>query len=64
MFDSVKIVLLRKTSTTIGKCCQVGKALSKLSGGRTDVLTQSELNQDGTYTIFFLVNFKSDLIQN
>ena len=56
MFDSSeKIVPLRKTSTTIGKCCQVGKALSKLSGGRTDVfLTQSELNQDGTYTIFFV----------
>jgi len=38
MYDSSeKIVPLRKTSTTIGKCCQVGKALSKLSGGRTDV---------------------------
>ena len=60
MFDSSeKIVPLRKTSTTIGKCCQVGKALSKLSGGRTDVfLTQSELNQDGTYTIFFVSQFQ------
>ena len=60
MFDSSeKIVPLRKTSTTIGKCCQVGKALSKLSGGRTDVfLTQSELNQNGTYTIFFVSEFQ------
>ena len=30
---------------TIGKCCQLGKALSKLTGGMTDMyLTQSELN--------------------
>ena len=43
MFDSSdKIVPLKKKSITIGKCCQVGKALSKISGGRSDVyLTQS-----------------------
>ena len=52
LFDSSEdIVPLRKTSETIGKCCQLGKALSKLTGGMTDVyLTQSELNSDGTYT--------------
>ena len=51
---SEELVPLRKTSETIGKCCQLGKAMSKLSGGMSDVyLTQSELNEDGTYTIFF-----------
>ena len=50
---SEELVPLRKTSETIGKCCQLGKAMSKLSGGTSDVyLTQSELNEDGTYTIF------------
>ena len=48
---SEELVPLRKTSETIGKCCQLGKAMSKLSGGMSDVyLTQSELNEDGTYT--------------
>ena len=57
--SSEEIVPLRKTSTTVGKCCQVGKALSKISGGRTDVfLTQSELNKDGSYTIFFVSQFQ------
>ena len=60
LFDSSEdIVPLRKTSETIGKCCQLGKALSKLTGGMTDVyLTQSELNSDGTYTIFFVSGFE------
>tara|TARA_B100000989_G_C19513804_1_gene460529 strand:+ start:554 stop:1258 length:705 start_codon:yes stop_codon:yes gene_type:complete len=60
MFDSSeKIIPLKKTSKTIGKCCQVGKALSKLTGGRSDVyLTQSELNNDGSYTIFFVSEFQ------
>ena len=57
--SSEEIVPLRKTSKTIGKCCQLGKALSKLSGGMTDMyLTQSELNTDGTYTIFFVSGFE------
>ena len=60
LFDSSEdIVPLRKTSETIGKCCQLGKALSKLTGGLTDMyLTQSELNSDGTYTIFFVSGFE------
>ena len=57
--SSEEIVPLRKTSQTIGKCCQLGKALSKLTGGMTDVyLTQSELNTDGTYTVFFVSGFE------
>ena len=57
--SSEEIVPLRKTSQTIGKCCQLGKALSKLTGGMTDMyLTQSELNTDGTYTIFFVSGFE------
>ena len=57
--SSEEIVPLRKTSQTIGKCCQLGKALSKLTGGMTDVyLTQSELNTDGTYSIFFVSGFE------
>ena len=57
--SSEEIIPLRKTSQTIGKCCQLGKALSKLTGGMTDVyLTQSELNTDGTYTIFFVSGFE------
>ena len=43
---SEEIVQLRKTSITIGKCCQLGKAVSKLSGGMSYVyLVQSELNE-------------------
>ena len=30
---SEEIVPLRKNSITIGKCCQLGKAMSKLSDG-------------------------------
>ncbi len=57
--SSEEIVPLRKTSQTIGKCCQLGKALSKLTGGMTDMyLTQSELNTDGTYTVFFVSGFE------
>ena len=57
--SSEEIIPLRKTSQTIGKCCQLGKALSKLTGGMTDIyLTQSELNTDGTYTIFFVSGFE------
>ena len=57
LFDtSEELVPLRKTSITIGKCCQLGKAMSKLSGGMSDAyLVQSELNEDQSYTIFFLV---------
>ncbi len=66
--SSEEIVPLRKTSQTIGKCCQLGKALSKLTGGMTDIyLTQSELNTDGTYTIFFVsafeIGFDTELTQ-
>ncbi|MFL2628361.1 MAG: hypothetical protein ACJ0OQ_01175 [Candidatus Marisimplicoccus sp.] len=66
--SSEEIVPLRKTSKTIGKCCQLGKALSKLTGGMTDMyLTQSELNTDGTYTIFFVsafeIGFDTELTQ-
>ena len=44
---SEELVPLRKTSLTIGKCWQLGKAMSKLSGGMSDVyLVQSELNED------------------
>ena len=32
--SSEEIVPLRKTSKTIGKCCQLGKAMSKLTGGQ------------------------------
>ena len=66
--SSEEIIPLRKTSQTIGKCCQLGKALSKLTGGMTDIyLTQSELNTDGTYTIFFVsafeIGFDTELTQ-
>ena len=55
-------------SITIGKCCQLGKAMSKLTGGMSDVyLTQSELNEDGSYTIFFvsafMIGFDTELSQ-
>ena len=33
--SSEELVPLKKTSITIGKCCQLGKAMSKLSGGMT-----------------------------
>ena len=69
LFDtSEELVPLRKKSQTIGKCCQLGKAMSKLTGGLSDVyLTQSELNSDGSYTIFFVsiftVGFDTELTQ-
>lgn len=69
LFDtSEELVPLRKKSHTIGKCCQLGKAMSKLTGGLSDVyLTQSELNSDGSYTIFFVsiftVGFDTELTQ-
>ena len=58
-FDtSEEIVPLKKSSKTIGKCCQLGKAMSKLTGGMSDAfLVQSELNDDGSYTIFFVSMF-------
>ena len=57
LFDNrEELVPLRKTSIIIGKCCQLGKAMSKLSGGMSDVyLVQSELNEDQSYTIFLSV---------
>ena len=60
LFDSSEeLVPLRKNSTTIGKCCQLGKAMSKLTGGMTDMyLTQAEKNEDGSYTIFFVSGFE------
>ena len=66
--SSEEVVPLRKTSKTIGKCCQLGKAMSKLTGGLSDVyLTQSELNNDGSYTIFFVsmftIGFDTELTQ-
>ena len=66
--SSEELVPLRKKSKTIGKCCQLGKAMSKLTGGMTDVyLSQSELNEDGTYTIFFvsmfMIGFDTELTQ-
>ena len=66
--SSDELVPLRKKSETIGKCCQLGKAMSKLTGGMTDVyLSQSELNEDGTYTIFFvsmfMIGFDTELTQ-
>ena len=65
---SEEIVPIRKTSITIGKCCQLGKAMSKLSGGMSDVyLVQSELNEDQSYTIFFvsmfMIGFDTELTQ-
>ena len=65
---SEEVVPLRKTSQTIGKCCQLGKAMSKLTGGLSDVyLTQSELNNDGSYTVFFVsmftIGFDTELTQ-
>ena len=47
-FDSSEeIIPLKKSSQTIGKCCQLGKAMSRLTGGMSDVyLVQSELNKD------------------
>jgi hypothetical protein len=69
LFDtSEELVPLRKTSITIGKCCQLGKAMSKLSGGMSDVyLAQSELNADKSYTIFFvsmfMIGFDTELTQ-
>ena len=66
--SSEELVPLRKKSKTVGKCCQLGKAMSKLTGGMSDVyLSQSELNEDGTYTIFFvsmfMVGFDTELTQ-
>ena len=66
--SSEELVPLRKKSETIGKCCQLGKAMSKLTGGLSDVyLSQSELNEDGTYTIFFvsmfMIGFDTELTQ-
>ncbi len=66
--SSEELVPLRKKSETIGKCCQLGKAMSKLTGGMSDVyLSQSELNEDGTYTIFFvsmfMIGFDTELTQ-
>ena len=56
--SSEELVPLRKISQTIGRCCQLGKAMSKLTVGLSGVyLTQSELNEDGSYTIFFVSNF-------
>ena len=56
---SEELVPLRKTSTTIGKCCQLGKAMSKITGGMTDMyLTQAEKNEDGSFTIFFVSGFE------
>ena len=65
---SEELVALRKTSITIGKCCQLGKAMSRLSGGMSDVyLVQSELNEDQSYTIFFvsmfMIGFDTELTQ-
>ena len=59
-FDTTEeIVPVIKKSTTIGKCCQLGNAMSKLTNGITDYyLTQSELNNDGSYTIFFVTGFQ------
>ena len=68
-FDSSEeIIPLKKSSQTIGKCCQLGKAMSKLTGGMSDVyLVQSELNKDGTYTVFFVsmfsIGFDTELTQ-
>ena len=62
-FDSSEeIIPLKKSSQTIGKCCQLGKAMSRLTGGMSDVyLVQSELNKDGTYTVFFVSMFSIGL---
>tara|TARA_X000001036_G_C20684878_1_gene807272 strand:+ start:2932 stop:3564 length:633 start_codon:yes stop_codon:yes gene_type:complete len=65
---SEELVALRKTSITIGKCCQLGKAMSRLSGGMSDVyLVQSELNEDQSYTVFFvsmfMIGFDTELTQ-
>ena len=65
---SKEIIPLKKTSKTIGKCCQLGKAMSKLTGGLSDVyLTQSELNSDGSFTVFFVsmfsIGFDTELTQ-
>ena len=68
-FDSSEeIIPLKKSSQTIGKCCQLGKAMSRLTGGMSDVyLVQSELNKDGTYTVFFVsmfsIGFDTELTQ-
>ena len=68
-FDSSEEILpLKKSSQTIGKCCQLGKAMSKLTGGMSDAyLVQSELNKDGTYTVFFVsmftIGFDTELTQ-
>lgn len=49
------LVPVIKDSETIGRCCQLGKVLSKVTGGITDFYTiQSEKNLDGSYTIFYL----------
>ena len=68
-FDSSEeIIPLKKSSQTIGKCCQLGKAMSRLTGGMSDVyLVQSELNKDGTFTVFFVsmfsIGFDTELTQ-
>lgn len=68
-FDSSEeIIPLKKSSQTIGKCCQLGKAMSRLTGGMSDVyLVQSELNKDGTYAVFFVsmfsIGFDTELTQ-
>ena len=64
---SEEIVPLRKTSETIGKCCRLGKVMGKVMGIDEYYLTQAELNQDGSYNIFFassfLIGFDNELTQ-
>ena len=59
------LVPVLKESTTVGRCCKLGKTLSKLTGGLTDAyVIQSEKNQDGSYTIFYLqgiINYDKEL---
>ena len=52
------LVPVLKESTTVGRCCKLGKTLSKMTGGLSDAYAiQSEKNQDGSYTIFYLQGF-------
>ena len=63
--DIDNIVPILKESTTIGRCCKLGKTLSKMTGGLSDAyVIQSEKNQDGSYTILYLqglVNYDKEL---
>lgn len=59
------LVPILKESTTVGRCCRLGKTLSKMTGGLSDAyVIQSEKNQDGSYNILYLqglINYDKEI---